>query len=254
MPWAARRRLIISLVFGAIIVAILSIIFVTVFYKAPSCFDGIQNQGEAGIDCGGPCPYLCNALEQPPTVLFTTVLTDTAGRTDVVASIENKNIDAAAKAVPYNLMLYGINQTLIRKISGVLDLPPNTTETIFIPGVASGAQNIKSAFLSIASSSPRWFTMTTDPRIIPTVSNILQDGSTDAPRIDATLTNNSVTALENVRVIVLVRDAQDNIIAASETIVPTIPTQGTAIATFTWNNAFHGTPVSIEIVPVIPLP
>jgi|GEM_PF-2277232 len=25
----------------------------------PSCTDGIQNQGEAGIDCGGPCPTAC---------------------------------------------------------------------------------------------------------------------------------------------------------------------------------------------------
>ena len=21
-----------------------------------TCFDGIQNQGEEGVDCGGPCP------------------------------------------------------------------------------------------------------------------------------------------------------------------------------------------------------
>ena len=25
----------------------------------PSCTDGIQNQGETGIDCGGPCPNPC---------------------------------------------------------------------------------------------------------------------------------------------------------------------------------------------------
>ncbi|EEA06796.1 uncharacterized protein CMU_014720 [Cryptosporidium muris RN66] len=28
----------------------------------PSCNDGIQNQGEYGIDCGGPCPKLCPEL------------------------------------------------------------------------------------------------------------------------------------------------------------------------------------------------
>ena len=25
----------------------------------PTCDDGIQNQGEQGIDCGGPCPVVC---------------------------------------------------------------------------------------------------------------------------------------------------------------------------------------------------
>jgi hypothetical protein len=30
----------------------------------PTCFDGIQNQGETGIDCGGPCEP-CKIIEQP---------------------------------------------------------------------------------------------------------------------------------------------------------------------------------------------
>ena len=30
----------------------------------PTCFDGIKNQGETGIDCGGPCPP-CGVLEAP---------------------------------------------------------------------------------------------------------------------------------------------------------------------------------------------
>ena len=27
----------------------------------PSCMDGIQNQGEGGVDCGGPCAMLCSS-------------------------------------------------------------------------------------------------------------------------------------------------------------------------------------------------
>ncbi|MBD3636310.1 MAG: gliding motility-associated C-terminal domain-containing protein [Crocinitomicaceae bacterium] len=35
----------------------------TISCATPSCTDGIQNQGETGIDCGGPCPTAC---PQPP--------------------------------------------------------------------------------------------------------------------------------------------------------------------------------------------
>lgn len=28
----------------------------------PTCFDGVRNQGETGIDCGGPCPTACNPV------------------------------------------------------------------------------------------------------------------------------------------------------------------------------------------------
>jgi hypothetical protein len=30
------------------------------YSSTPTCFDGIQNQGETGIDCGGPCPACCS--------------------------------------------------------------------------------------------------------------------------------------------------------------------------------------------------
>lgn len=37
----------------------------------PTCSDGIQNQGETGIDCGGPCPA-CPAVIQPTACTNTT--------------------------------------------------------------------------------------------------------------------------------------------------------------------------------------
>ncbi|HVB20110.1 MAG TPA: hypothetical protein VNF51_02405 [Candidatus Paceibacterota bacterium] len=254
MSWAAQRRFIIMLIIGSIIVALVATVFFTTFSQAPSCTDGIQNEGETGIDCGGPCPYLCTADEQPPTVLFTTALTNAAGRTDVVASIENKNANAAAKDVPYNVTLYDAKQLLLQTVSGTLDLPPGATETVFIPGVISGKQAVANAFLTIAPSAPRWFAMAADTRILPSVLNTVQSGSPNAPSVDATLGNGSSTTLTNVQVIVLVRDAQGSVIAASRTVVPSIPAQGQATAIFTWNNAFPNAPASIEVVPVIPLP
>lgn len=255
MSWAARRRFFILLTLGAIIIAFTAIVSIATLYKAPSCTDGVQNQGEAGIDCGGPCAYLCISSEQPPTVLFTQSFTDTTtGRTVVVASVENKNTNAAAKSVPYRVTIYGARQTLIQSIPGTLDLPPGATVTVFIPSIVSGRQVVTNAFLDIDTASIKWVTMTTDPRIVPGVSNTIQGGSLDAPRIDATLVNGSVSALANVKVVVLVRDARSNVIAASGTVVPSIPAQGSATATFTWNTAFPGVPASIEVVPVIPLP
>ncbi len=254
MSWAARRRFFILLIVGAVGAAILAIIAIATFYKAPSCTDGIQNQGETGIDCGGPCPYLCTAQEQPPTVLFTQALPNGAGRTDIIALVENKNADAAAQNVPYHLMLYGAGQVLLGDLQGTLDLPPGATIPLYIPNVASGKQTVTSAFLNIAASAPNWFRMTSDPRIVPTVSNTALGGSATAPRIEATLTNPSVTMLTNVRAVVLVRGAGGNVIAASATIVPSIAPQGQATVLFTWNGAFSGVPLSIEVIPIVPLP
>ena len=74
MSWAARRRFFILLIIGIIVVAFLTTVLISTFYKTPTCSDNVQNQSEQGIHCGGPCPYLCTALEQVPVVLFTQVL------------------------------------------------------------------------------------------------------------------------------------------------------------------------------------
>lgn len=254
MSWAARRRFIILLIIGAVVAAVLALFSFATFYQAPSCSDGAQNQDEAGIDCGGSCAYLCAEQAQSPTVLFTKAIQNVQGRTDVIAKVENKNTTAAAKDVPYRLTLYGAGQALIQQVTGTLDLPPGASVPIYVPGIVSGQQTVTSAFFEIASDAPRWFLMPSDPRNIPAVSNTVVSGSADAPRIDAVLTNASVTPVTNARVVVLVHNPAGDVIAASQTIMRVIPAQGSATATFTWNSPFKGVPASIEVVPIIPLP
>ncbi len=252
MNWATRRRFIILLIVGAVVTAFLTVMLIVTLHTAPSCFDGVQNQSETGIDCGGSCQYLCTAEQQPPTVLFTQIVPSSAGRADVIASVENKNANAVAKAVPYTIALYNAKQVLLQTVSGTLDLPSGTT-AVFVPHIVTGNEVATSAFLSIDSTAPVWY-MEPRTRTVPTVINTTFDDSAASPRITATLMNPSTLPLSNIRVIVFVRGAGANIIAASATIVPEISGQGQANATFTWNTAFSATPLSIEVLPIVGLP
>ncbi len=254
MSWAARRRFIIFLIVGTIAIAFLATVSIATFYKSPSCTDSVQNQDEEGIDCGGACQYLCLVEQQPPTVLFTKVIQNGEGRVDVIAEVENKNAAAAAKNVPYRITIYGADQMLIQEITGRLDLPPGAHVPVFVPGVSLGRQIVANAFLDIQASSPQWFTLPVDSRIVPIVSTPTLGGTTSAPRIEAVLTNPSVAPLVNIKVIILVYGDTGEVIAASATVVPSIPAQGFSTATFTWNNAFSSAPALIKVVPIIPLP
>ncbi len=254
MSWAAKRRFLILLLIGIVIVAIIAIVSFATFKKAPSCSDGIQNQGEAGIDCGGPCTYLCVTQEQSPTVLFTKALSYGGGRIDVIASVENKNATAAAKNVPYRIVLYGTGQILVQEINGTLDLPPGASVPVYVPQIFSGKQAVVGAFLEIATSSALWFPMTPNQRSVPLVSNITQSGTPSAPRIEAVLSNATVAPFNNVQVVIIVHNANGDVIAASGTVLPSVPAQGQATATFTWNSAFSEAPAAIEVIPIIPLP
>ena len=254
MGWAVRRRFFILLLVGGVLVAFIAVVLISVFTKTPSCFDGIQNQDEEGIDCGGSCQYLCTDLQRPPTVLFTKTISNGAGRTDVVASVENVNATAAAKSVPYTVTIYGDKQVFVQEVTGTLDLPPSSTVPVFISGVSTGNQKVLHAFLAIASSSPQWFSMTNNQNVKPVVSNSTLGGATTTPRVDAILSNASVVTLSDVPIIIFVHDEQGEIIAASKTILPTIPAQGQATATFTWGFPFVRSPAAIEVIPVAVLP
>lgn len=254
MTWAMERRVIVFLIVGAVLAAIAAVFFIALFYRAPSCTDGVQNGSEQGPDCGGSCPYLCGASLEAPTVLFTQALGNGAGRTDVIALVENKNRAAAAKDVPYTLAVYGYDQTLIQRVTGTLELAPGATVPIFVPGIASGQAAPGAAFLSIASSSVKWYALARDPRVVPAVSDVALSGASTSPRITAELANPDVSPMTNVKVIALVRDAAGNAIAATQTVVPAIPPQASAAATFTWNAPFPGAAVSFEVLPLIPLP
>lgn len=254
MNWAARRRFFILLIIGAVVAAFVAAVGIATFYDAPSCTDNKQNQSEDGVDCGGPCAYLCTAQLQPPTVLFTKAIHNGAGRVDVIAEVENKNTTSAAKDVPYRITLYGDEQALIQEVNGTVDLPPGASAPVFFPSIASGQQTVVNAFLTISPASPKWFSLSPDPRIIPTVSNVRQSGTTSAPRVEAVLSNVTAAPLLNVRVVIIVHNGSGDVIAASSTILPVIPAQGRATATFTWNSRFSGVPASLEVVPIIPLP
>jgi hypothetical protein len=254
MSWAARRRFIILFLLGAVAVAFFAVVSIATFTKAPSCSDHTQNQGETGIDCGGPCAYLCQDQTHAPTVLYTKAIPNGAGRTDVVASIENVNGAAAAKDVPYVVTLYGTGQVFVQEVKGTVDLPPSSTVAVFIPGITSGNQKNIHAFLTIDPSDIQWHAVSGGAGIRPVALNTVLGGATSTPRIDAVIGNGSVTAMKDVPVIVLVHDEHGEVIAGSQTIIPTIPPQGQSTATFTWNSAFTGTPAQIEVLPVPPLP
>ncbi len=251
MSWAGRRRVVILTIIGTVAVAFLAIVLISTVYKTPTCTDNVQNQDEAGIDCGGSCSFLCTAQEEPPTILFTKALTNSEGRTDIVAMVENKNQNAAAIQVPYRVLIYGPNQTLLQTVRGTVDLPPGTKQPIYIPGALMGGQRVSNAFLEIDPTAPKWFALSFDPRNVPVVTRAIQTGTLLAPRVSATLSNRSAAALTNVKVVVTLEDARGEVVGASQTLVPTIPAQGEATATFTWNSAFSGIPASIHVVPII---
>lgn len=246
-----RRRLVIFAILAVFVGAIIAAAYFLTAYKAPSCTDGKQDQNETGIDCGGSCSYLCTESEAAPSVRFARALSPTPGRTDVIAYVDNPNPGAAAHALHYTIQLYDSGNVVVAQKEGTVDLPPNSTVPIYVPYFFSGSQIVARTFLTFDTPAHLWFSYK-DDRVVPQAKDVVVTAG-DMPRITARAVNPSAVLLTDVPFVVTVFDANGNVIAASETLAPAIPPQGTVSLVFTWPTPFPGAVSKVEIEPVVPL-
>lgn len=117
------NRLVKQIIYGFVFLTIFSVfgfLFYLIFLKpAPTCFDGIQNQNEQGIDCGGPCAKIClPETLQPITIQKVQLFYPDRLHISLLAIIENRNPDYAVKNFKYIFKTYNKEDQLVDTFSG----------------------------------------------------------------------------------------------------------------------------------------
>lgn len=136
MTRRTTKKLIITLIFFLI----LSGFGFLVYYlsqPAPSCSDGIQNQSEEGIDCGGPCPPCQLVYIKDIEVLWTKAVASQDNFYDLVAQIKNPNPNYGSGQIPYQFELYDSKNNLISQSKGSTFILPNQTKYLLQIKIAS---------------------------------------------------------------------------------------------------------------------
>lgn len=93
-----------------------------------SCFDGIKNQGEEGIDCGGNCKS-CNEANKLE-VFEVSFIPTKEGLVDVLAEVRNDNFSYGIDQFSYTFELYGKENNLVATKKGNTFILPNSTKFI----------------------------------------------------------------------------------------------------------------------------
>jgi hypothetical protein len=247
MNWSARRKTIYLLIFFAIAILLIGVPVFLVTYKPPTCFDGKQNEGEAGIDCGGPCEKLCSPLELLPITLWQQTFKVLPGVYTAVAYIQNPNLKAEAFSVPYQFTIYDTSGNVLTQKTGTADIPPGENFAVL-------ESNIQIATATPAHTDFQfsdqfvWQVAPDDPQL--TVQN-LSISAGQSPSVEADILNPSYTNLPRVDVTAIVYDASGNAFAASKTYLDSLPAQSSGHVVFTWPLPFSGTPTRAEIIPLI---
>lgn len=236
--WAAKRRLTYFLIVSGFFLLAVVVPFIVYIYEPPTCFDGVQNQGELGVDCSGPCPRLCSASVLPPIVHWQRFFEIVPTVYSAVARIENPNLMAGASDASYSFKFFDDKGVQLEERTGTTHIPPRKTFAIFEHSI-NILGRVPTKVLFEFTSEPEWNANFPPEPIIPVARRELTDTDT-TPRVIVTISNPFVYPLPKLEVTALIFDIDGNAIAASQTFIDGIPKGASAQATFTWPRPFPG--------------
>lgn len=246
VSWSAKRKLI--YISGAILVFLFALALPTFFisYKAPSCSDGVKNQGELGVDCGGPCSVLCKSEALPLIIRWQRAFRVKEGIYNAVAYVENPNPDSGIARIPYIFKLYDTDNVLIYERRGETFVPPKKVFGIFESNLTVGNRVPARAFFEFLGS-PLWRReYVSEPALA--ITNKSLSGEESVPRLQASLENRGLSPLHDIEVVAILYDEGGNSVASSRTIVDKVDKNSAAPLVFTWSEPFIFSIAKIELV------
>lgn len=242
--WSSKRQIsYLVMVLGFF--AVVGFIFYFVYKPAPTCFDDKRNQNELGVDCGGVCQVACLEEVKPLKIYWARPLNVGAGWYDLVAQVENLNEDFGNRELPYVFSVYDADNVLITRRSGSTFVNPKEKFFIFESRVKTGDKEARKAFLEFSTSSV-W------EKITPIENDIYIErrefSNEPKPLLHLSVGNKGQNDLSNIKVITVLSDINNNVFAASATVVDKLLPNTRQEAYFTWLTPFASDPSYIDSI------
>lgn len=238
MTWSGRRKLIINLLLIFLVFLPLTYFLYTKIVPKPTCFDGRKNGLETGVDCGGACQLYCPYERKDPVIVFARAQKIVDGFYNVIALIENKNVDAMAPIVSYKFKLYDEKNVPIATREGTTFINPNTEQAIFEPAINVGQHGVARVVFEF-TNQVSWFKTDLGSYVLPvTTSQPNYKIINDKPTLSYVLENKTYTSVKGGQAIVVAYDKDNNAVGFSGTVLdPFLPSSQQTIV-FSWPTIF----------------
>ncbi len=210
-----RKQLSILIVFLTILLAIGLGIYFLIIPQGATCYDGAQNQGEEGIDCGGPCGPC--PKPRPIKIISEDFIPTEGNNFDLVAKVENSNRNWGAELLDYKFNLYSNGQLIGSKQGNTYVLPDETK--YIVEQKFFSEDEITS--ISLELSNTIWQNLKDFSELQLRVRNAGYEQIDGKLRLTGNVENKSSYNLDTVEILGLLFDENQNIIAAGKTTVNT---------------------------------
>ena len=148
------RRVAKQIIYGIIFVAVIALIvwgvYAFMFAPAQSCFDGRQNQGEVGVDCGGPC-VSCDIKNLQDIQVSDSHIFPASDGVGVVIELHNPNVSWGARSFDYTITLKNELGNDVKTLTGSSYIYSGELKYIIEPYISQSVQHITSASMAITN-------------------------------------------------------------------------------------------------------
>lgn len=243
------RRIAIFLVFAFIVGGVSYLIFGN--KTIATCSDGIKNQNETDIDCGGSCR---SCLDLSDLIIFEARAIPTLdGFVDFFAEVQNKNLQHGIPELNYRFEAIDINNEIITSKIGTTFILPNSTKFIIDQAIKVNREVKETRLIFIPlikwEKAPDSYVR---PQIL-TLSKSYKILSQDEPgfsKLQGIISNRTNFDFDEVNVLAIIRDDARNLpIAVAKHPINTLLANQNRAYKITWFNRIPA--FSLENIQVI---
>lgn len=218
------KRIAKQIFYGIFFLAILSSLIFAVYYlflrSAPGCFNGRQDSGEEGIDCGGVCAASCLPIDLQPITATSDVkiLKFPDGKISLLAEIRNANDSFASPDFSYEFWLRAgdASSTVVDVVRGNSFVFAGEIKYLDALNFSPlSAEKIVRAELVI--KNPDWQTAARFPRPAIDFQKAATNISAGGISVEGNLINNDTILISEAVVQALFKNASGQIVGVSET-------------------------------------
>ena len=186
-----------------------------------TCSDGIQNQGEEGIDCGGPCePCDVLTLKELHTSSYVSVFPSGEQEIVLLGQVTNPNETHTAKRFSYTFEIYDGEGNVIEEEKGIDSVPALGRRYLFNAGVRVPYSDTGKVSLKIEDTSWEKAIAGATPALV--TNGVETKVENDQIRVSGTVQNQSSFIARDIRVVAVLFDKYGIEVFASQTLISSI--------------------------------
>lgn len=243
--WRVKRQLLIIGVVVAVCAGAGFLVFQR-FLPVASCMDNTQNQGEFGVDCGGPCGPCELKHPRGITTFWARAVKVRDGVFDVAALIQNENEVLSSNHVVYEFTLFD-QFGLITKKTGETYLLAQERTPVMGPSIVTTRDPSRIEFRIVSVDwevrkdiHPNVFAERREYKVV------MQSGKKQSA-VNVLIFNSTSYDYRSVDVYVLVLDKDGNLLGTNRTTMENVRAGSHTPVRFIWPQELPGGVASLEV-------